>query len=322
VRFVKRFSGKGDSMIRYILRRILFLIPVIVGVAFCVFTLLYFTPGDPARMILGDMATEEAIQNFREAEGLNSPFFVQFGNYIYRAVTKGDIGRSYMTKRPVMNEIMQAFPATLKLSFFAILISIVIGIPCGILSAIKQYSIFDTVIMILAMVGLSMPVFWLGLLMIILFSVHLGWLPSSGFDTFSAMILPSLALAAQSISMVTRMTRSSMLEVVNADYIRTARSKGQKESVVILRHALYNALIPVVTLCGLQFGQLLSGAILTESIFAIPGVGRIMVEAIKTRDFPMVQGGVLAIAIVFSVVNLAVDVLYAFIDPRIKAQYK
>ena len=309
-------------MIRYILRRILFLIPVIVGVAFCVFTLLYFTPGDPARMILGDMATEEAIQNFREAEGLNSPFFVQFGNYIYRAVTKGDIGRSYMTKRPVMNEIMQAFPATLKLSFFAILISIVIGIPCGILSAIKQYSIFDTVIMILAMVGLSMPVFWLGLLMIILFSVHLGWLPSSGFDTFSAMILPSLALAAQSISMVTRMTRSSMLEVVNADYIRTARSKGQKESVVILRHALYNALIPVVTLCGLQFGQLLSGAILTESIFAIPGVGRIMVEAIKTRDFPMVQGGVLAIAIVFSVVNLAVDVLYAFIDPRIKAQYK
>jgi len=309
-------------MIRYILRRILFLIPVIVGVAFCVFTLLYLTPGDPAKMVLGEWATEEAIQNFREAEGLNSPFFVQFGNYIYRAVTKGDIGRSYMTKRPVMNEIMQAFPATLKLSFFAILISIVIGIPCGILSAIKQYSIFDTVIMILAMVGLSMPVFWLGLLMIILFSVHLGWLPSSGFDTFSAMILPSLALAAQSISMVTRMTRSSMLEVVNADYIRTARSKGQKESVVILRHALYNALIPVVTLCGLQFGQLLSGAILTESIFAIPGVGRIMVEAIKTRDFPMVQGGVLAIAIVFSVVNLAVDVLYAFIDPRIKAQYK
>lgn len=309
-------------MVRYILRRILFLVPVIIGVTFVVFTLLYLTPGDPARMVLGDLATDEAVQNFREAEGLNDPYLAQFGSYLYKAVFKGDIGRSYVTKRPVMNEIMQAFPATLKLSFFAICIAIVVGIPCGILSAIKQYSFFDTITMIVAMVGLSMPVFWLGLLLIILFSVHLGWLPSSGFDTFKAMILPSCALAAQSISMVTRMTRSSMLEVVNADYIRTARSKGQKESVVILRHALYNALIPVVTLCGLQFGELLSGAILTESIFAIPGVGRIMVESIKMRDFPMVQGGVLFIAVAFSVVNLAVDVIYAFIDPRIKAQYK
>lgn len=309
-------------MIRYILRRILFLIPVIVGVAFVVFTLLYLTPGDPARMILGDLATDEAVHNFREAEGLNDPYLVQFGKYLYKAVFKGDIGRSYVTKRPVMNEILQAFPATLKLSFFAICIAICIGIPCGIISAIKQYSLFDTVTMIMAMVGLSMPVFWLGLLLILFFSVRLGWLPSSGFDTFGAMVLPSLTLAAQSISMVTRMTRSSMLEVINADYIRTARAKGQKESVVIWGHALYNALIPVVTLCGLQFGELLSGAILTESIFAIPGVGRIMVESIKMRDYPMVQGGVLFIAIAFSVVNLGVDLLYAFIDPRIKAQYK
>lgn len=309
-------------MIRYILRRILFLIPVIIGVAFVVFTLLYLTPGDPARMILGDLATDEAVHNFREAEGLNDPYLVQFGKYLYKAVFKGDIGRSYVTKRPVMDEILQAFPETLKLSFFAICIAICIGIPCGIVSAIKQYSLFDTVTMILAMVGLSMPVFWLGLLLILFFSVKLGWLPSSGFDTFGAMVLPSLALAAQSISMVTRMTRSSMLEVINADYIRTARAKGQKESVVIWGHALYNALIPVVTLCGLQFGELLSGAILTESIFAIPGVGRIMVESIKMRDYPMVQGGVLFIAIAFSVVNLGVDLLYAFIDPRIKAQYK
>lgn len=309
-------------MIRYILRRVLFLIPVIVGVAFVVFTLLYLTPGDPARMILGDLATDEAVHNFREAEGLNDPYLVQFGKYLYKAVFKGDIGRSYVTKRPVMHEILQAFPSTLKLSFFAICIAICIGIPCGIVSAIKQYSLFDTITMILAMVGLSMPVFWLGLLLILFFSVRLGWLPSSGFDTVGAMVLPSLALAAQSISMVTRMTRSSMLEVINADYIRTARAKGQKESVVIWGHALYNALIPVVTLCGLQFGELLSGAILTESIFAIPGVGRIMVESIKMRDYPMVQGGVLFIAIAFSVVNLGVDLLYAFIDPRIKAQYK
>ena len=309
-------------MLRYIVRRVLFLIPVLIGVAFCVFTLLYFTPGDPARMVLGDLATEEAVKEFRDREGLNDPFLVQFGNYIWKAVTKGDIGRSYITKRSVAQEIMAAFPATLRLSAFAMIIAIVIGIPCGIVSAIKQYSWFDTFTMIFAMIGLSMPVFWLGLLLILLFSVHLRWLPSSGFSTFKAMILPSAALAAQSISMVTRMTRSSMLEVVRADYIRTARAKGQKESVVIWVHALRNALIPVITLCGLQFGHLLAGAILTESIFAIPGVGRLMVNSIMQRDYPMVQGGVLFIAVTFSFVNLLVDLLYAYIDPRIKAQLK
>jgi peptide/nickel transport system permease protein len=268
------------------------------------------------------MATEGAIREFRAREGLDKPFLLQFGHYIYKAVTRGDIGRSYITKRPVMREIMTVFPATLKLSAFAIVVAILIGLPCGILSAIKQYSIFDTLAMIFAMIGLSMPVFWLGLLLILLFSVHLRWLPPSGFDTFKAMILPSLALSAQSISMITRMTRSSMLEVVRADYIRTARSKGQKESVVIWVHALHNALIPVVTLCGLQFGHLLAGAILTESIFAVPGLGRLMVESIKMRDYPVVQGGVLFVAVAFSLVNLLVDLLYAYIDPRIKAQYR
>ena len=309
-------------MLRYIVRRVLFLIPVLLGVAFCVFTLLYLTPGDPARMVLGDLATEEAVQEFRNREGLNDPFLVQFGNYVWKAVTKGDIGRSYVTKRSVAQEVLAVFPATLKLSALAMLIAILVGLPCGILSAIKQYSLFDTVTMIFAMIGLSMPVFWLGLLLILLFSVRLRWLPSSGFGTFKAMILPAVSLSAQAISMVTRMTRSSMLEVVRADYIRTARAKGQKESVVIWVHALHNALIPVVTLCGLQFGHLLAGAILTESIFAIPGVGRLMVTSIMQRDYPMVQGGVLFIAIAFSIVNLLVDLVYAYIDPRIKAQYK
>ena len=309
-------------MLRYIVRRVLFLIPVLLGVAFCVFTLLYLTPGDPARMVLGDLATEEAVQEFRNREGLNDPFLVQFGNYVWKAVTKGDIGRSYVTKRSVAQEVLAAFPATLKLSALAMVIAILVGLPCGILSAIKQYSIFDTVTMIFAMIGLSMPVFWLGLLLILLFSVRLRWLPSSGFGTFKAMILPAVSLSAQAISMVTRMTRSSMLEVIRADYIRTARAKGQKESVVIWVHALHNALIPVVTLCGLQFGHLLAGAILTESIFAIPGVGRLMVSSIMQRDYPMVQGGVLFIAIAFSIVNLLVDLVYAYIDPRIKAQYK
>lgn len=309
-------------MLRYIVRRVLFLIPVLLGVAFCVFTLLYLTPGDPARMVLGDLATEDAVQEFRNREGLNDPFLVQFGNYVWKAVTKGDIGRSYITKRSVAQEVLAVFPATLKLSALAMLIAILVGLPCGILSAIKQYSLFDTVTMIFAMIGLSMPVFWLGLLLILLFSVHLRWLPSSGFGTFKAMILPAVSLSAQAISKVTRMTRSSMLEVIRADYIRTARAKGQKEFVVIWVHALHNALIPVVTLCGLQFGHLLAGAILTESIFAIPGVGRLMVSSIMQRDYPMVQGGVLFIAIAFSIVNLLVDLVYAYIDPRIKAQYK
>ena len=309
-------------MLRYIVRRVLFLIPVLLGVAFCVFTLLYLTPGDPARMVLGDLATEEAVQEFRNREGLNDPFLVQFGNYIWKAVTQGDIGRSYVTKRLVAQEVWSAFPATLKLSALAMVIAILVGLPCGILSAIKQYSIFDTLTMIFAMIGLSMPVFWLGLLLILLFSVHLRWLPSSGFGTFKATILPAVSLSAQAISKVTRMTRSSMLEVIRADYIRTARAKGQKEFVVIWVHALHNALIPVVTLCGLQFGHLLAGAILTESIFAIPGVGRLMVSSIMQRDYPMVQGGVLFIAIAFSIVNLLVDLVYAYIDPRIKAQYK
>ncbi|MGD9821638.1 MAG: ABC transporter permease, partial [Aminobacteriaceae bacterium] len=242
-------------MFKYIARRILFLLPVLVGVSFIVFSLLYITPGDPARMVLGDQATEEAVQEFRNKEGLNDPFLVQYGRYVYKAL-QGDIGRSYMTRRPVSDEILSAFPSTIKLAALSMVIAILLGIPFGIISAIRQYSLFDSVTMIFAMVGLSMPVFWLGILLILFFSVQLRWLPSSGFDSLAAMILPSITLAAQSVAIVTRMTRSSMLEVVRQDYIRTARAKGQKESVVIWRHALGNALIPVVTVVGLQFGHL------------------------------------------------------------------
>jgi peptide/nickel transport system permease protein len=309
-------------MFKYILKRIVSMIPVIIGVAFIVFTLLYITPGDPARMTLGDLATDEAIEDFREENGLNDPFLVQFGHYLYKAAFKGDIGRSYVTKRPVTQEIMSAFPATLKLAAFSMFLAILMGIPFGIISAIKQYSWFDSITMVFAMVGISMPVFWLGVLLILFFSVQLGWLPSSGLDGFSGMILPSITLAAQAVAIVTRMTRSSMLEVIRQDFIRTVRAKGQKESKVIWRHALPNTLIPVITIAGIQFGQLLGGAVLTESIFSIPGVGRLMVESIKMRDFPVVQGGVLYIAIAFSLVNLLVDLFYAWIDPRIRAQYK
>lgn len=308
-------------MLKYIFRRLLALIPVLLGVAFIVFTLLYITPGDPARMALGDQAPQSAVEEFREREGLNKPFIIQFGNYLADAV-RGDLGTSYVTKGPVVTDIKAAFPNTLKLAFFSVVIAIILGIPFGIVSAIKQYSIFDTVVMIFAMIGLSMPVFWLGLLLILLFSVRLRWFPASGFNSLKSMILPSLSLAAQSVSIITRMTRSSMLEVIRQDYIRTARAKGQTESKIIWRHALPNALIPVVTIVGLQFGGLLGGAILTETIFAIPGVGQLMVNSIKMRDYPMVQGGVLFVAVAFSLVNLLVDLLYAFIDPRIKAEYK
>ncbi|HWR45730.1 nickel ABC transporter permease [Sporomusa sp.] len=309
-------------MIRYVLRRMLFLIPVLFGVTFIVFTLMYITPGDPAKLILGEQASPETIQAMREEMGLDQPYLVQYYNYVKKAILQQDIGRSYVTNRPVLQEIMGVFPATFKLATSAMLVAILIGIPIGIISAIRQYSIFDTVSMLIALLGVSMPVFWLGLLLIILFTVKLGWLPASGFSSVKHMILPALALGAMTAAIVTRMTRSSMLEVIRQDYIRTARAKGQKESVVVLKHALGNALIPIIAVIGLQFGQLLGGAVLTESIFSIPGVGRLMVDSIKMRDFPVVQGGVLFIAISFSMINLLVDLLYAYVDPRIRSQYK
>jgi len=309
-------------MHKYILRRLLLLIPVMLGVSFIVFTMMYFTPGDPARIMLGESAPEAEVVRLREELGLDDPYLVQYVRYVKNAVVHQDIGRSYATKRLVFTEIASRFPNTLKLAALGVLVAVILGVPTGIISATKQYSLFDNIAMVLALVGVSMPNFWQGLLLIILFSINLGWLPSSGFDSFKQMILPALTLGTSSAAIITRMTRSSMLEVVRQDYIRTARAKGQVESVVINQHALKNALIPIITVIGLQFGYLLGGAVLTESIFSITGVGRLMVDSIKSRDYPIVQGGVLFIAITFSIVNLCVDILYAFVDPRIKSQYK
>lgn len=309
-------------MIKYVLRRIMFLIPVLFGVTFIVFTLMYITPGDPAKLILGEQASADTILALRQEMGLDQPYLVQYATYVKKAILQQDIGRSYVTNRPVMQEIMSVFPATFKLAISAMMVAILIGIPVGIISAIKQYSIFDTISMLIALLGVSMPVFWLGLLLIIFFTVKLGWLPASGFTSVKHMIMPALALGAMTAAIVTRMTRSSMLEVIRQDYIRTARAKGQSEAVVVLKHALGNALIPIIAVVGLQFGHLLGGAVLTESIFSIPGVGRLMVDSIKMRDFPVVQGGVLFIAISFSLINLLVDLLYAYVDPRIRSQYK
>ncbi len=309
-------------MLKYILKRFLALIPVLIGVSFFIFSLLALTPGDPASLVLGPDADEAAIKIFRTEQRLDDPFLVRYGRFVCKAVFEGDMGRSYSTRRPVAGEIATVFPTTVRLAFLAVLVAMVVGIPFGIISAVKQYSILDSVTMILAMVGVSMPNFWIGVLLILFFSVHLGWLPSSGFDTLSAMILPAVTLASNTLAIITRTTRSSMLEVIKSDYIRTARAKGQRESVVIWKHALGNALIPIITVVGIQFGHLLGGAILTESVFSVPGLGRLMVDGIKSRDYPVVQGGVLYIAFMFALVNLLVDLLYAWADPRIRTRYR
>ncbi len=304
-------------MLKYALRRILQLIPIILSVMFILFTLLYFTPGDPARIALGEEATPEAVASFREEHGLDAPFFVQFGRYVYNAVVHFDLGYSYSMKSSVSMELAIRIPTTMKLAFSAVLFSTLIGLPLGIICAIRQYSILDSVVTLFTLLGVSMPTFWTGLLLILAFSVNLGWLPSMGFDTLSEMVLPVVTLSGSSTALFARMTRSSMLEVIKSDYIRTARAKGQIERVVIWKHALPNAMIPIMTIVSMQFGVLLGGSIVTEAIFSISGVGRLMLEAIKMRDYPIIQGGVLFISIAFSFINLAVDLLYAVVDPRI-----
>lgn len=308
-------------MHKYVLRRLLLLIPVLLGVSLLVFTIMSLTPGDPAQLILGENAPKEAVFKLREEMGLNDPFLVQYFRFVGKAIL-GDFGRSYTTGREVFGEIFSRFPNTLVLAVIGIFISVCIGIPVGIISATRQYSFLDSFSMVLALLGVSMPVFWLGLMLILTFSVKLGWLPSGGFDGLASLILPSATLGVGSAAIITRMTRSSMLEVIRQDYIRTARAKGVAEKVVINKHALKNALIPIITVVGLQFGGLLGGAVLTESVYSWPGVGRLMVDAIRQKDTPTVLAAVVFLAATFSIVNLLVDILYAYVDPRIKSQYK
>jgi len=307
-------------MIRYVGRRLLMLIPVMLGVVLLVFSMMYFSPGNPEDYILGDMATAEDKAAFREEHGLNEPFLVQYFNYVKNAV-QGDLGTSYTTKLPVVTEILDRFPTTFKLAVFSTAIAIVIGVSTGIISAVKQYSVWDNISRFVAIIGVSMPTFWEGLMLIILFSVILGWLPSSGFSSWRHWILPAITIGTHSASSVMRMTRSSMLEAIRQDYIRTARAKGQKNSVVIWKHAFRNATIPVMTIIGLQFGRMLGGSAIAEIVFSIPGLGNLIVNAIKVKNAPLVQGGILFMAVVMSLVNLLVDVLYAYVDPRIRSQY-
>ena len=308
-------------MLKFIGKRVLMLIPVLIGVSLIVFTLMQLSPGDPAMIILGAQAAPEDIANLREEMGLNDPLVMQFLRFLL-GMFKLDFGTSYKDGMPVLSKLLEALPYTAQLTFSAVALALIVGIPAGIISATKQYSIFDRIVTVAALIGFSTPNFWLSIMLILVFSVNLQWLPVSGTGTILHLVLPSIALGLQSAAVFTRMTRSSMLEVLNMDYIRTARAKGLSERVVILKHALKNALIPVITVVGLQIGLLFGGAILTETVFAWPGVGRLMIDSIRAKDTPVVQGGVIFTASIFVFINLLVDILYAYVDPRVKAQYK
>ncbi|MGG1656275.1 nickel ABC transporter permease [Geobacillus thermopakistaniensis] len=306
-----------------IVRRFFQLILLLVGISFLVFTSMYIAPGDPATIIAGPTASQSDIEAIREDLGLNDPFLVQYGRYM-NGLFHGDLGYSYQTKQPVWDAIMTRFPNTLKLAIASIIVAVIIGVVAGIISAIRQNSWFDVSSTVFALAGISIPNFWLGTVLILIFAVNLQLLPVGGLDApfytaegLKQLVLPAITLGTGSAAMIARMSRSSMLEVIRADFIRTARAKGLRERTVIWVHALRNAMIPVITVIGLNFGFLLGGTIITEQVFAINGVGRLMVQAIAARDFPMVQGSVLLVATLFVLVNLIVDIIYTFIDPRI-----
>ena len=313
-------------MYKYILKRLAMMICVLIGVTFVVYFIVDKTPGEPAAMILGNAATPESIAALEEEMGLNDPLVVRYVRYM-AGVLHGDFGQSYKTKLEVGAQILEKLPNTLLRSLGGMVVAIVIGIPVGIICAKKQYSIFDNIAMGLTLLGTSAPPFWMGLVLIIIFSLGLGWFPSSNmgegfFGLLHSLVLPSFTAGASCGSVLARMTRSSMLEVLNADYITTARAKGLRERIITIRHMFRNALIPVVTVAGLQFGILLGGAVMTETVFAWPGLGRYLLDAVYSKDVPAILGSVIVISMMLSIVNLLVDILYAYIDPSIKSQYK
>lgn len=312
----------GGCVLRFIGKRLLMMIPVIIGITVVIFLMLQLTPGDPARCLLGDTASQEEIDALREELGLNDPLIVQYGRFIYNFIVHQDLGISYRSRRPVMDEIITRFPTTMLLTACGVFVTLVVGVPTGIIAAIKQNSWMDKIVTFVGLIGVSMPAFWIGLLLSLVFALRLGWLPASGFYGPKYWILPAITVGLNTSSYVMRMTRSTMLETIRSDYIRTAKAKGISNNKVIIHHALANCLIPVITVIGLQIGAQLGGAMVTETIFSIPGLGKFMVDSIKTRDYPIIQGGALFIAIVFGFVNLLTDILYAYADPRIKTQYQ
>lgn len=303
-------------MTGFIVRRLLLAIPTLLGVLVVAFLLLYVAPGDPVMAMVGERADEATIARLRQELRLDEPIYAQFGYYV-GGVARGDLGRSYITNRPIRQDIIERFPKTLQLAGAAMLLASIVGVTLGIVSAWRPGGIVDRIGLGVAYLGVSFPVFWVGLLLILLFAVTLQWLPPSGAGGLEYLILPALALGMRSIAFLARMTRSAMLDAIGSDFVRTARAKGLGERTVIARHALRNALIPIITVLGLDFGSYLTGSILTETIFSWPGLGRYVVNAISRRDLPAIQGAVLFLSFVFVVVNLVTDLAYAKADPRV-----
>ncbi len=331
-------------MTHYVASRLIQLAFVLIGVSVVVFVTMHLLPGDVAQLLLGEHATNEQLQRLREQLGLDQPVWVQYGRFM-QAALQGDLGISVQTNRPALKDVLSAFPVTLQLALTSLLLAGVFGIPIGVLSAVRRGSRLDAVVMTLTLFGVSMPIFWLGLMLLLLFAAGLDWLPVGGLmpvgldppritgmsvidsllsgnvlmvlDSLRHMVLPAVTLASVPLALIARITRAEVLSAATADHVRTARAKGVAESRVVLRHVLRNAAIPIVTVIGLQAGLLLSGAVLTETIYSLPGLGRLMVDSILSRDYPVVQAGALFIALVFVLVNLAVDILYAALDPRI-----
>ena len=306
---------------KYVLKRLAALIPIVLGISFLIFTIMDLTPGDPARLILGPDATAEAVDQLTEEMGLNRPFFVRFFDYVYKAVTQLDFGESYRTQKPVFNEILSRFPVSLKLAGISIGFAVLLGIPLGVFSATHQYSIPDQLMRIGSMFFVAVPPFWFAMMLILLFALNLGWLPTSGSVSWRCYILPMITLGMPYGGKFLRITRSTMLEVIRQDYVVTAKAKGVPTRVITYRHALKNALLPVITTVATSFGGLLGGAIITESVFNMSGLGSLIVLSIKMKDTPTVMAAIILLAVMFTVIMLLVDLFYAFIDPRIKAKY-
>ncbi|MCB0161111.1 MAG: ABC transporter permease [Caldilineaceae bacterium] len=305
-------------MNNYLARRLFQTLPVLLGVSLLVFSMLHIVPGDPVKMMLSEFATQpEQLEKLRSQLHLDEPLPQQYGRFLWNAV-QGDLGYSIRSKRPVTDEIRENLPATLQLALAGLFFAALIGIPLGILAAVKQYSWMDTGSMFVALIGVSMPSFWLGLLLIFAFSLHFRLFPATGGGDLKHLVLPAITLGLGASAIIARLTRSSMLEVLRQEYVTTARAKGIRERGVLMRHAFKNALIPVVTVFGLQFGQLLAGTVVIETVFSRPGIGRLLVGAILSKDFPLVQGVVLVVAVSYVLVNLIVDVVYAGLDPRIR----
>lgn len=308
-------------MLRYILRRLSFFTPTLLGVSLLVFTIMHLTPGDPAEIMLGTEASQAQVAQLRQNLGLDQPVYIQYLIFLKNAL-RGDLGRSIRTNNPVAEEILSRFPATLALAATGLLLAILMGLPLGLIAALRQNSLTDALASFCALIGFSVPNFWASLMLMLLLSIIIPVLPSSGHGTWQHLVLPSLTLAIQLMAVIARMTRSSVLEVVRQDYVRTAQAKGIPAVFVLTHHIVRNALIPVVTIAGLYFGLLLGGVVVTETVFSYPGIGRMLIDAIRAHDYPLIQGGVLIFGICICTVNLIVDVFYAFLDPRIRAQYR